>query len=152
MMGCLKICALCGLMILPGTSTAVEELYGSWLTKLTCPAKGNTEGYTWQFPATIQNSNPRGEHGVAGEKGYLLLEGQIKPDGNANLSASGIVVSRKYACGVFAHGSEDHNYDVKAQFKENEGTGTRNQGLGIVGRTRTFDFVKRPAAIPSSRE
>jgi hypothetical protein len=30
---------------------------GDWLTKVTCPAKGNTEGYTWQFPSVIRNGN-----------------------------------------------------------------------------------------------
>jgi hypothetical protein len=33
---------------------------GKWLTKLACPAKGNTEGYTWQFASVIQNNNFRG--------------------------------------------------------------------------------------------
>ena len=33
------------------------SLDGKWLTKLTCPAKGNTEGYTWEFASVIQNSN-----------------------------------------------------------------------------------------------
>jgi hypothetical protein len=51
----------------------------------------------------------------------------------AKLSANGIVASRQYARGVFAHKGESYSYDVKAQFKETEGTGTKSQGLGIVG-------------------
>jgi len=116
---------------------------GKWLTKLTCPAKGNTEGYTWQFSSVIQNSNFRGEHGIAGEPGYLLIEGKIAEDGNAKLSATGIVASRKYARGVFAHKGEDYGYNIKAKFKDTEGTGTRDAGLGIVGRSCTFDFTKQ---------
>ena len=135
----------CALMLLPGISVAGERFDGNWLTKLTCPAKGNTEGYTWQFPSVIQNSNFRGEHGTAGEPGYLLIEGKIAEDGSAKLSATGIVASRKYARGVFAHKGEDYSYNIKAQFKETEGTGTRNEGLGIVGRPCTFDFVKQQA-------
>jgi hypothetical protein len=86
-----------------------------------------------------------GERGTAGEPGYLLIEGKIKEDGSAKLSANGVVASRKYARGVFAHKGEDYSYDIKAQFKETEGTGIKGEGLGIVGRTCTFDFVKQLA-------
>lgn len=107
--------------------------------------KGKTEGYTWQFPGVIQNGNFHGEHGTAGQPGYLLIEGKIAEDGSAKLSANGIVASRKYARGITAHGGESYSYDIKAQFNEAEGTGTRNQGLGVVGRPCTFDFVKQQA-------
>ena len=130
-------------------SAAGERFDGKWLTKLTCPAKGNTEGYTWQFPSVIQNSNFRGERGTAGEPGYLLIEGKIAEDGKAKLSANGIVASRKYARGVFAHKGEEYSYNIKAQFKETEGTGTRDEGLGIVGRPCTFEFAKQQATNPA---
>jgi len=116
---------------------------GKWVTKLACPAKGSTEGYTWQFASVIQNSNFRGEHGTAGEPGYLLIEGKIAEGGGAKLSATGIVASRTYARGVFAHKGEDYSYNIKAKFQDKEGTGTRDAGLGIVGRPCTFDFVKQ---------
>jgi hypothetical protein len=35
----------------------------------------------------IENGNFRGEHGTAGEPGYLLIGGTIKEDGTAKLSA-----------------------------------------------------------------
>jgi hypothetical protein len=116
---------------------------GKWLTKLACPEKGNTEAYTWQFASVVQNSNFRGQHGTAGEPGYLLIEGKIAEDGNAKLAATGIVASRKYARGVLAHKGADYNYNIKAKFQNTEGTGTRDTGLGIVGRPCTFDFVKQ---------
>ena len=120
---------------------------GKWLTKLTCPAKGNTEGYTWQFSSVIQNGSLRGERGTAGEPGYLLIEGKIAKDGSAKLSATGIVASRQYARGVFAHKGEEYSYNIKAQFQDTEGTGTRDTGLGIVGRACTFDFAKQEAPV-----
>jgi hypothetical protein len=126
----------------PQTATAVR-FDGKWLTKLTCPEKGSTQGYTWQIESVIQNSNFHGEHGTAGEPGYLLIEGRISADGGAKLYATGIVASRKYARGVFAHKGEDYNYDIKAQFGETEGAGTRNAGLGIVGRPCTFEFARQ---------
>jgi hypothetical protein len=137
------ILVICALAALPGISVAGERFDGNWHTKLTCPPKGNTEGYTWRFDGVIQNSNYRGERGSAGEPGYLLIEGKIAQDGHAKLSATGIVASRSYARGVFAHKGEEYNYDIKAQFGETEGTGTRNEGLGIVGRACTFEFVKQ---------
>ncbi len=146
-----RLLMVCTLVLLPGISVSQERFDGNWLTKLTCPGKGNTEGYTWEFPSVIQNSNFRGEHGTAGQPGYLLIEGKIKEDGSAKLSATGIVASRKYARGVFAHQGEDYSYDIKAQFKGTEGTGTRNQGLGIVGRPCTFDFAKQQAASQATK-
>jgi hypothetical protein len=118
---------------------------GKWLTKLSCPAKGNTEGYTWQFPSVIQDSNLHGERGTAGEPGYFMIEGKIADDGSAKLSATGIVASRQYARGVLAHKGADYSYNIKAKFQDTEGTGTRDVGLGVVGRPCTFDFVKQQA-------
>lgn len=139
---------VCALILLPGLSIASERFDGSWRTKLVCPAKGSTDGYTWLIPSVVQNSNFHGERGTVGEPGYLLIEGKIKDDGTAKLTANGVVVSRQYARGVFAHKGEDYSYDIKAQFKETEGTGMRNEGLGIVGRPCTFEFVKLAAANP----
>ena len=130
-------------MFLPVVTIAGDRFDGKWLTTLTCPAKGNTEGYTWKFPSTIQNGSFHGEHGTAGEPGYLLIEGPVAEDGSAKLSASGIVTSRKYARGVFAHGGADYTYNIKAQFKDTEGSGTRDQGLGVYGRPCAFDFAKQ---------
>jgi hypothetical protein len=138
-----RLLMVCALVLIPGVSVAGDAFDGNWSTKLTCPAKGNTEGYTWQFASVIQNSNYRGERGTAGEPGYLLIEGKIAADGSAKLSANGIVASRKYSRGVLTHKGEEYSYEIKAQFKEKEGTGTRNEGLGIVGRPCTFDFVKQ---------
>lgn len=122
---------------------ATGRFDGKWLTKLACPAKGNTEGYTWEFPSVIRNNNLRGEHGTAGEGGYLLIEGKIAESGSVKLEVSGIVASRKYARGVLAHKGEEYSYTVKAQFQDTAGAGTRDTGLGIVGRPCTFDFAKQ---------
>ncbi len=132
------------LIFLPAISFSGERFDGNWQTKMTCPPKGNTEGYTWQFPAVIQNNNFHGEHGTADQPGYLLIEGTIADDGSAKLTANGIIASRAYAKGLFAHQGGDYSYDIKAQFKETTGTGERNTGLGVVGRPCTFEFTKQP--------
>jgi hypothetical protein len=38
-----------------------------------------------------------------------------------------------------------NSYDINAKFKETEGSGTRNEGLGIVGRPCTFEFAEQQA-------
>jgi hypothetical protein len=140
----------CGLALLASITIATGSFDGNWKTKLTCPAKGNTAGYTWEFVSVIQNNNLRGERGTAGEPGYFLIEGKIAADGSAKLNATGIVASRDYARGVFAHKGEDYSYGVKAQFKETDGTGARNEGLGVVGRPCTFEFTKQQDSTKDS--
>ena len=53
------------------------------------------------------------------------------------------MASRQYARGVFASKGEEYGYKVKAQFTETTGTGTRDVGMGIVGRPCTFEFTKQ---------
>jgi hypothetical protein len=139
----IRFWVVCALLLLPGVLIAGERFDGNWLTTLTCPAKGNTEGYTWKLTGVIKDGNFHAERGTAGQPGYLLIEGPIKDDGSAKLSANGLVASRKYATGIFTTKGSDYSYDIKAQFKETEGTGTKSKGLGIEGRTCTFDFVKQ---------
>jgi len=133
---------LCAFSLTPGA--CAQRFDGHWSTKLTCPPKGNTEGYTWQFVSVIQSNLLHGERGTAGEPGYYTLDGKIADNGSAKLTGSGIVASRQYARGAFAHKGADYSYDVKAQFEDAAGTGTRSEGLGIVGRTCTFEFTKQP--------
>ncbi len=40
-----------------------------------------------------------------------------------DMSAIGIVASRKYSRGILAHKGEEYSYDIKALFKETKGTG-----------------------------
>jgi len=145
-----KLLGICGLLLMPAILIAGGKYDGNWKTTLTCPAKGNTEGYTWEFVSVVRDNNFHGERGTAGEPGYLLIEGKIADDGNAKLNATGIVVSKTYARGVFTHTGADYSYGIKAQFKETEGSGMRNEGLGVVGRPCTFEFVKLPAATQDS--
>jgi hypothetical protein len=87
------------------------------------------------------------ESGGRPENPALLIEGKIAADGGTKLTANGIVATRKYARGVFTHKGEEYSYSIKAQFEETKGAGANSEGLGIVGRACTFDFVKQ---APSS--
>lgn len=132
-------------LFLANTACA-QRFDGSWDTTLTCPGKGSTEGYTWRFVSVIQNSVLHGERGAAGEPGYFALDGKLADDGGAKLTGNGIVASREYARGVFAHKGESYSYEIKAHFDAVKGSGTRNTGLGVVGRPCTFDFAKQEIA------
>ena len=46
----------CALMLVAGIAVAGEHFDGLWLTKLTCPPKGNTEGYAWQIPSSSRTA------------------------------------------------------------------------------------------------
>jgi len=148
----MRLLVVIALIFLPAASFGSERFDGNWLTKLTCPPKGNTEGYTWLFVSVIQNGSLHGERGTAGQPGSFAIEGPIAADGSAKLTANGIVGSKGYARGVFVHEGENYTWDIKAQFQETTGTGTKGQGLGIVGRTCTFEFTKQPPAIPSAAQ
>ena len=137
-----SVLAAVALLAWSGASIAGEHFDGTWHTKIVCPAKGDTQGFTWNIDSIIKDGNLRGERGTAGEPGYFLLEGKVGEDGKAKLTGSGIINSRAYARGGFARKGESYTWDVKAEFKDTEGTGLRNEGLGIVGRPCTFDFVK----------
>jgi hypothetical protein len=134
------------LLFVPGILVASERFDGTWHTKITCPPKGNTEGFTWNLDSVIQNGSLRGVHGTEGQPGSFVLEGKVAEDGSAKLTGNGIINSRQYARGIFAHKGEQYTWDVKAQFKDADGTGMRNEGLGIVGRPCTFEFQKQQAA------
>ncbi len=151
-MRAIRLLIVIALIFLPAATFGSDRFDGNWLTRLTCPPKGNTEGYTWQFVSIIRNGTLHGEHGTAGQPGYLAIDGAIAAGGAAKLTANGIVASREYARGVFSHQGESYNYEVKAQFQETTGTGARDQGLGIVGRTCTFEFTKQVNAAPAAQQ
>jgi hypothetical protein len=135
------------LLVLPAASIAADRFDGRFQTKISCPAKGNTDGFTWNMESVMQNSNLRAERGTAGEPGYFLLEGKVNGDGSAKLTGNGIVKDRKYAKGVFVHKGSEYTWDVKAHF-------LRNEGLGIVGRPCTVEFTREqstPAAAPPAQ-
>jgi hypothetical protein len=136
-------------LLLPGASVAGGRYDGDWVTHLACEAHGETPAYKFMFPSTIKDGNFHGQHGEEGGPGYLVIDGKIADDGSAKLTAKG-KVTQNHAHGVFAMKGDNYSYDIKAQFEDTKGTGTRNEGAGILGRSCTFEFVKQPAAAPDS--
>jgi hypothetical protein len=133
---------VCALTLLPRAS-AGGRFDGNWTTSLACEAHGETPAYKWEFPSAIKDNDFHGVHGEPGGPGYLLIEGKIADDGSAKLSAKG-TVTQSHAHGVFAIKGNNYNYTIKAQFGDAKGTGTRDEGVGILGRPCTFEFTKQP--------
>jgi hypothetical protein len=146
----------CALICLPSASVAFAQAAdhpagrfdGAWTTHLACEAHGETPAYKWEFPSEIKDNNFHGQHGEEGGPGYLVIDGKIADDGSAKLTAKG-KVTQNHAHGVFAMKGDNYGYNIKAQFQDAKGTGTRDEGAGILGRSCTFEFDKQtdtPAA------
>ncbi len=136
-------------MLLPGAAVAGGKYDGNWLTKLASEAHGQTPAYKWEFPSVIKDNNFHGQHSEEGSPGYLVIDGKIADDGSAKLAAKG-TVKENHAHGVFAMKGNNYSYNIKAQFEDTKGTGTRDEGAGILGRSCTFEFLKQPDATPDA--
>ncbi len=143
-----RLVVVCALMLLPGASIAGGRYDGNWITHLACEAHGQTPAYKWEFPSIIKDGDFHGQHGEPDGPGYLVIEGKIADDGSAKLTAKG-KVTQNHAHGVFAMKGDNYSYNIKAQFEDTKGTGTRDEGAGILGRPCTFEFVKQPDANPA---
>ena len=147
MRSAVRVAAVCALLLLPGAAIAGGRYDGDWVTHLACEAHGETPAYKFLFPSTIKDGNFHGQHGEEGGPGYLVIDGKIADDGSAKLTAKG-KVTQNHAHGVFAMKGDNYSYNIKAQFEDTKGTGTRDEGAGILGRSCTFEFVKQQAASP----
>ncbi|MGA7918416.1 MAG: hypothetical protein WCA38_02020 [Candidatus Acidiferrales bacterium] len=141
---------VCALMLFPAALIAGGKYDGNWTTSLACEAHGETAAYKWQFPSTVKDNVYHAQHGEQGGPGYLVIDGKIADDGSAKLQAKG-TVTHNNAHGVFAMKGNNYSYDIKAQFTERTGTGTRNEGAGILGRPCTFEFTKQTDTPPTNQ-
>jgi hypothetical protein len=144
-----RILIICAVTLLPGALVAGGKFDGNWITHLACEGHGQTPAYKWDFPSTIKDGMFAGQHGEKDGPGYLVIEGKINDDGTSKLEAKG-TVSQNNAHGVFAMKGNNYSYKIKAQFSGTKGSGTRDEGAGILGRNCTFDFTKQPDAPPAS--
>ena len=144
-----RILLICAVTLLPGALVAGGKYDGNWITHLACEAHGQTPAYKWDFPSTIKDGMFTGQHGEKDGPGYLVIEGKINDDGTSKLEAKG-TVSQNNAHGVFAMKGNSYSYKIKAQFSDTKGSGTRDEGAGILGRNCTFDFTKQTDAPPVS--
>jgi len=127
------------MLLLPAAAIAGSERFdGKWITTLSCePARGAL-GFSYQFVSEIKDGGFRGIHGIEGEPGSLLIEGQIAEDGTGQLYADGRTGSKEYVPGRETPPGTEFGYHIKAQFKDRTGAGTR-----VEGRPCTLEFKKK---------
>jgi len=148
----LRLLLVLGLAMLPCVSRAGDKRMsvnfdGKWLTKMACPAKGKAPAYAWEIPGVVTEGNFHGEHGNEGDADHLIIEGKIAANGTAKLTARGLAAAKTYSPGSFANDTPDSSYKIKAQFKDEQGTGARENVLD-TGQACTFEFVRQHADSP----
>ncbi len=98
---------------------------GTWLVVLTCTAAHDgASGYTFRFPATVQNGTLHGENGVRGQAGSMSLDGSIAADGQAMLVAQGLTNNPVYSVGRVPP-AMPYTYHLQSTFQPTRGTGKR---------------------------
>jgi hypothetical protein len=145
----IRAAVVCSLALLPAAAVAGGKYDGNWITHLACDAHGETPAYKWEFPSEIKDGVFHGQHGEEGGPGYLVIDGKIADDGSAKLVARG-KVTQNHAHGIFAMKGDNYGYNIKAQFDATKGTGTRDEGAGVLGRPCTFEFDKQPDVPPDA--
>jgi hypothetical protein len=111
---------------------------GKWQTTVSCDASRGALGFSYRFISVVKKGNFRGLHGVEGQNGYLLIEGQIGDDGNGELYAAGKTGSIEYVPGRDTPPGTDFGYHIKSQFTYRSGTGVR-----VEGRPCRMEFEKQ---------
>jgi hypothetical protein len=128
-----------GLLIWAGAAQADPPnapFDGEWTTVVTCAPAVGALPYTYHFSSTVKDNVLHGERGVKGLPGWLTLDGQIMPDGSADIRARGLVGKQRYAVGERPVGTP-YSYHIDAHFTANSGTGQR-----VKERSCTATFTR----------
>jgi hypothetical protein len=128
-------------MLLPSASMATqgasERFDGKWDTTLNCTPFQDAQGFTWHFVSAVKDGHLVGRFGTEGQPASLRIEGQIADDGTGILHATGRTGMPQYATGNLQRGS-NIVYDIRAEFREGRGKGTR-----LEGRPCTYEFARQ---------
>ena len=132
--------AACAPMLLAQTPAAHFD--GIWATTMGCEASVHMPAYQWTFQSTIANGIFHGQHGEEHGPGYLVIDGPVNADGSAKLHAKGTVQAGKAGIVTELKGNK-YDYYIEAKFTDTMGTGTRDKGVGLLGRPCDFHFAKQ---------
>ena len=117
-------------------STDALRFDGSWNVVVFCPASDDTPASAFRFMAGVKDGVLHGERAGSGNRGSMVLDGTIQPDGLARLDASGIVNDADEALGQ-APRETPYAYHVAARFEGSHGLGAR-----IEGRVCHLNFTR----------
>ncbi len=109
---------------------------GSWNVVVFCPASDDAPASAFRFMAGVKDGVLHGERAGGGNRGSMILDGTIQPDGLARLDASGMVNDPDEALGQ-APRETTYAYHVAARFEGSHGLGAR-----IEGRVCHLNFTR----------
>ena len=122
---------------LPWASSNAQSFDGEWSVLQVCDTtQEGARGFTWRYGATVKDGQFVGQYRNKGQSPSMTLEGQIKADGSASLSARGISGSADYNP-KFAITASPIAFQVVAKF-----TGTTGAGERVGSRACKFTFAK----------
>jgi hypothetical protein len=130
----------CSLLICAGAAQAdapPAPFDGEWTTVIACAPAVGALPYTYHFTSIVKDSVLHGERGAKGLPGWLALDGQIMPDGSADIRARGLVGKQRYAVGERPAGTP-YSYHIDAHFAQSSGTGQR-----VKERSCTASFTRK---------
>ena len=111
---------------------------GTWSVLQVCETTSEgARGYTWRYDAAVKNGRFLGQYRNKGQVPSMTLEGQIQPDGTANLRASGISGDAEHNV-KFAPPQTPISFRVSAKFE-----GSKGSGLRLDARVCKFTFSKQ---------
>jgi len=111
---------------------------GTWDAFLVCPQhKDGALGYSYQFIAHVKDGVFHGQYGTTGIAPFLTFDGEINPDGNAIITATGLTGDSKYNVSNMKKNTP-YSFHIDASFAGSRGTGKR-----IEHRICNLTFVKR---------
>jgi TolB-like protein len=124
----------------PGTAASSDagRFDGTWDVTLVCPRHTDGAlGYSYQFVAQVKDGVFHGQYGTTGIAPFVVLDGEINPNGSAIISANGLTGDPKYNVNR-TQKNISYSYHIDASFAGSRGTGKR-----IETRICDLTFVKR---------
>jgi hypothetical protein len=122
---------------IPPAVSDVKRFDGKWLGTVSCKPTAGVTGYEWQFLANVTNGVFQAVYGTAGKPLSQVLNGKIKPDGEAEISVDARTGPSANTPGHPPEGTK-FSYNIVAKFEGSRGTGDR-----LGGRICHFVFAKR---------
>jgi hypothetical protein len=102
-----------------------QSVDGEWSVLQVCETtQDGAREYTWRYNAIVKDGHFVGQYRTQGQSRSMTLEGQIKVDGTASLSARGISSGADYNL-KFAPAASPIAFEVVAKFSGTTGTGER---------------------------
>ena len=122
---------------LPWGSLRAQSFEGEWSVLQVCEAtQEGARGYTWRYSARVKDGHLVSQFRDKGQSPSMTLEGRIKADGTASLSARGISGSAEFNQ-KFATTATPISFEVMARFTGTTGTGDR-----VGSRVCKFTFTR----------